>query len=438
MPRKKLTAGRVRDFKCPEETMQVFLWDSEVPGLGVRATHGVKAFIFQGRLDGKTIRLTIGDVKTWAIDSTEPGIPGARQEARRLQGLIDQGVDPRIEKKERLAEQEAKKEKSIRNEITLGEIWPIYLGAQQNRWSARHLADHNRIAHPGGKKLKRGKGKTKPGALASLMHLRLSELTPETIRLWATEEAAKRGTQTRIAFDALRACINWTSDHPEYKGLAFIDACSSRIKREVLPKKLAKQDCLQREQLKVWFEAVRGLFNPVISAYLQALLLTGARREELAGLKWEDVDFKWQGLTIHDKVEGLRMIPLTPYVAFLLSPLPRRNSFVFSSPAAASGRLQEPRIPHNKALAVAGIEGLTLHGLRRSFGTLAEWVEVPAGVVAQIMGHKPSATAEKHYRRRPLDLLRMWHVKIEYWILKQAGIEQPCFSDKGVRIVKPS
>ena len=130
-------------------------------------------------------------------------------------------------------------------------------------------------------------------------------------------------------------------------------------------------------------------------------------------------------MTIHDKVEEDRSIPLTPYVASLLTPLPRRNKWVFSSPAAKTGRLQEPRIPHNKALAIAGIEHLTLHGLRRSFGTLSEWVEVPTGVVAQIMGHKPSATVEKHYRRRPLDLLRMWHVKIEEWILEQAGIEQP-------------
>ena len=51
--------------------------------------------------------------------------------------------------------------------------------------------------------------------------------------------------------------------------------------------------------------------------------------------------------------------------------------------------------------------------------------EVPAGIVAQIMGHKPSAIAEKHYRQRPLDLLRMWHTKIEGWMLEQAGIQQP-------------
>jgi integrase len=65
---------------------------------------------------------------------------------------------------------------------------------------------------------------------------------------------------------------------------------------------------------------------------------------------------------------------------------------------------------------------LTLHGLRRSFKSLTEWQEVPVGVVAQIMGHKASATAEKHYTVRPLELLALHHNKIEAWILEQAGI----------------
>ncbi|WP_297575089.1 hypothetical protein [uncultured Deefgea sp.] len=43
--------------------------------------------------------------------------------------------------------------------------------------------------------------------------------------------------------------------------------------------------------------------------------------------------------------------------------------------------------------------------------------------MAQITGHKSSATAEKHYKRRPLDLLRKWHKKIEKWFLKQAKIK---------------
>ena len=59
---------------------------------------------------------------------------------------------------------------------------------------------------------------------------------------------------------------------------------------------------------------------------------------------------------------------------------------------------------------------------------------MPAGVVAQIQGHKPSATAERHYRRRPLDLLRMWHIRIETWVLKEAGLEQPAEHSEPVRL----
>lgn len=193
---------------------------------------------------------------------------------------------------------------------------------------------------------------------------------------------------------------------------------------EAVPRSKAKEgDCLQREQLGPWFKAVRGLSNPVHAVYLQALLLTGARREEMANLRWQDVDSQWGSLTIADKVEGQRVIPLTPYVSCLLASLPRRNDWVFSSPAAKSGRLQEPRMAHQRVLDISGLPHITIHGLRRSFGTLCEWIEMPAGIAAQIMGHKPSALAEKHYRRRPLDLLRQWHTKAEAWILEQGGVQ---------------
>jgi hypothetical protein len=54
------------------------------------------------------------------------------------------------------------------------------------------------------------------------------------------------------------------------------------------------------------------------------------------------------------------------------------------------------------------------------------------------MGHKPSATVEKHYRQRPLDLLRVWHTKIEAWILEEAGIKFSAKeqSTKGMQRVK--
>lgn len=48
---------------------------------------------------------------------------------------------------------------------------------------------------------------------------------------------------------------------------------------------------------------------------------------------------------------------------------------------------------------------------------------MPAGITAQIHGHKPQRVREKYYIRRPLDLLCIWHSKIEVWVLEQAGIE---------------
>lgn len=65
---------------------------------------------------------------------------------------------------------------------------------------------------------------------------------------------------------------------------------------------------------------------------------------------------------------------------------------------------------------------MSIHGLRRSFASLAEWVEMPRGVIAQIMGHKPSATAERHYIRRPVELLGKYLTSYEAWLLEQAGL----------------
>jgi len=108
-------------------------------------------------------------------------------------------------------------------------------------------------------------------------------------------------------------------------------------------------------------------------------------------------------------------VPATPYLLHLLSALPRRNAFVFAGLRAET--IANPTELHARACKAAGIDGLTLHGLRRSFKSLTEWLEIPAGVVAQLMGHKPSATAEKHYTVRPLDLLRVHHERLRrgFW-----------------------
>jgi len=428
MAKVKFTAGRIDTFQCESGKNQSFLWDAVAPGLGVRATaNGAKAYMFQAKLNGAAIRITIGAPETWSIQD-------AQAEARRLKVMIDNGQDPRQVKADAIAADAARlaanasqaverAAQARRDSVTLGAVWPVYVAARRGKWSDWHIRDHENVARVGGEPKKRGKGLTEAGPLTALSAARLVDLSGKRIGEWLAVEAKVRPTQAALAFRLLSVFVNWCESTDEYAGLVPAGACKARQVRDEMPSKNAKEnDSLQREQLAPWFAAVRGMGNQVQSAYLQTLLLTGARRRELSALRWDDVDFQWQRLTIRDKVEGERTIPLTPYVAQLLVTLPRCNQWVFASPASANGQLTEPTPGHKRALIAAGLPDMTLHGLRRSFGTLAEWTEAPTGVVAQIMGHKPSAIAEKHYRQRPIDLLRMWHIKIEQWMLTQAGL----------------
>lgn len=464
MAKINFTAPRVAEFRCPAGKAQAFLWDSGCPGLGLRATpNGKAAFVFQAPFEGRDVRIAIGKPDAWTL-------PDARAKARELQREIDEGRDPRQIKRDAVAARAAATEKAAQDEstaraqaITVSDAWATYLAERKEHWGETHYRDHIKLARAGGEVAKRGtrgRGTTIAMPLHALMGLRLIDLDSATVEAWAAREAKTRPTSARLAWRLLKVFLNWCAEHAQYATLvAGKNAAGTRKSREALGKPKAKTDALLREQLPAWFRAVRGISNPTITAALQTMLLTGARPNEVLTMRWDDLNLQWRGLTIRDKVEGARVIPLTPYVSALLAALPRRNAFVFASTravsmapknlerraqravskgeslpegdvvqASASGHITEPRSHHTCACSAAGIDGLTLHGLRRSFKSLSEWLEAPVGVVAQLMGHKPSATAERHYTVRPLDLLRVHHERIEAWILEQADIEFPAAS----------
>ena len=424
------TAGRVEAFKCETGKGQSILWDGKSAGLGLRATAaGAKSYIFQTKLHGKTLRLTIGDVRTYTISK-------AQAEANRLKALTDQGIDPRELAKSQKEESEAKAAEEKSKELLVSEVWSEYLEYQKDKmkrphiergkkWGARHLKDHENLSQAGGEERKRSKEKTKAGVLYPLMSMRMADITAEALKDWQKVEASTRANNARQGFEIFRAFWRWCSIRPEYANLINVNAVESKELRDEVPSRKSKRfDVLDRAQLKPWFKAVTSLNSPVAKAYLQALILTGARREEMANLQWADVDFQWNVLWLKDKVEEQgRKIPLTPYLRSLIEPLPRRNEWVFSSPSSKEGRYIDPSVSHHRVLSLAQLPPVTIHGLRRTFASLAEWVEMPVGIVAEIMGHKPSATAEKHYKSRPIELLGIWHTKYEAWILEQAGIE---------------
>jgi integrase len=421
----ELTAGLIERLRCPPDKTQAFLRDTKAPALRVRVTaNAAKSYVFEAKLQRQTLRRTIGDVRAWSIDD-------ARAEANRLRVLVDNGMDPRELERQQQAAREAKKAAATAEAVSVQDAWDDYLQARKGLWGARHYADHVAKAKAGGQEAKRGtrgRGVTVAGPLHPLMGLMLRDLTPAVIGAWAAEQAKTRPTAARLAWRLLKGFLGWCAEQQAYAAIVSAqNPAKGKAIRELLGKANVKQDVLQRGQLEAWFAAVRQLSNPMAAAYLQTLLLTGARPGEVLAMRWADVNTKWNGLTIRDKVEGVRVIPLTPYVAQLLSALPRVNEWVFASPSRAptlvNKTMSKPHKQHESACAVAGLEGLTLHGLRRSFKSLTEWQEMPAGVVAQLMGHKPSATAEKHYTVRPLELLAQHHDRIEAWILQQAHVE---------------
>jgi integrase len=327
--------------------------------------------------------------------------------------------------KERQAAAEiAKAEAATAQALTVGAIWPRYLAEgrpkRKDAWKPGYRASLDVMAAPGGVPKKRGKGMTRPGPLHPLLSLALVEVTEDALQEWFEREAKAGRHQATRALMMFRGFLRWCAARPEFRQLVNRDAGKAPAILENLPANTKRTDAIEAAQLPGWWQGVGQLRNRTASIYLKALLLTGARKEELAGLMWNRVDFQWRKLTIADKVAHTRTIPLSPYLAQQLMTLKRTNGFVFAS-AGKAGRIADSRASHAKALLSAGIDGLTIHGLRRSFSLLGEAAGAPAGAIAQVMGHAPSATAEG-YRPRSLDALRPYLERIEAHILEQAGI----------------
>lgn len=467
-----LTAGAIERLQCPAGKSQAFLRDSKSPSLRVRATppstrnpEGVKAFVFEAKLKGENLRITIGDVRAWTIDA-------ARVEANRLRVLVDQGTDPRQLEREKDAAAVLKQAQEAAKAVTFGEAWTTYVEARKAHWADSGYVSHTSAAHLGGEPRKRWKGKlTIAGPLAPLVPMRVADVTSDVLIELVRSEQAKsppRMGNVRSAMNLASVFFNWCMADKRFKDIVKENPADNKELREMLPPKGTRSDVLEREQLAAWFEHVRQIPNPVISACLQCILLTGVRRDELLTLSWQNVDLRWNKMTVKDKIHPTRTLPLTPYVKHLLQGLPRVNEWVFPSIRSvssdekhihrrnryneaqgnttneirglvirsASGHIEEPAAAHRAACEAAGIV-LTIHGLRRSFATLSEWVDMPAGMAAQIQGHAPSGIREKHYIRRPLDIVREHHTRFEAWVLQNAGIDfKAPETEQQLRLVK--
>lgn len=137
---------------------------------------GAKSYIFETSLNGKTLRLTIGEVATYTIDD-------AQREAIAYKMQTNKGIDPRVVDAERIAGDIAKVSVIEADRLALAEVAAL-------EQSKRQLI----AANPGGAKPKIGKKTTKAAPLAALLKHPLHSITASTVQEWLEEECATRAT----------------------------------------------------------------------------------------------------------------------------------------------------------------------------------------------------------------------------------------------------
>ncbi len=139
-------------------------------------------------------------------------------------------------------------------------------------------------------------------------------------------------------------------------------------------------------------------------AWLRPILLvaydTGMRKSEVLNLRWSQLDLKAGAVRLEaedTKTEEPRVVYLTDRVLGMVKGLPRRLhcDFVFVNPA--TGRpWQDLQGAMERAREAAGLEGLWVHDLRRSFVTQARRSGLPESVVARFSGHRTHAVFKRY------------------------------------------
>ena len=405
----------IEKLECTSNPNASFYWDSSTSGFGVKVTpNNKKTYIFQGRVGSTTRRITIGNIKDWRLTD-------AREKAKELAVMCTQGIDPKVEKDKRIKSDQEYLKTEKRKETLFKEAWNIYLEENKERWRERTYLDHLLLSKGGFDESK--KFNYKPQPIFELLEEKLSNLDNNYFSDWL-QNNSYRETSAGKAFRLVRAFLNWCEEDDRFQGIAPANAIKSKKVRSKVKPIQARKDCLLKEQLEIWFSTVLKSQNKALATFYMCCLLTGARKDEFLSLKWDDLDFRWKTIQLKDKVEDSgRTIPMTKYVEKLLRDIEKISDspYIFSSNTSATGYIVNPYKEFKKICNEIDIQ-LTIHGLRRSFKSLAEWVDIPVGVTAQISGHKPSALAEKHYTVRPMDMLRGHLQKYENWVLEQAKI----------------
>ena len=134
-------------------------------------------------------------------------------------------------------------------------------------------------------------------------------------------------------------------------------------------------------------EALLRAANPTLRVYIRAALQTGARRSELARLRWADADLKRRTITFPQTKNGdRRVVPMTETLAGVIESLPRNIDLQ----ARVFPRCEPHVITRSFGRLVKrlGLSDLTFHDLRHDAASTLTMAGVPQRTIMEILGHR--------------------------------------------------
>ena len=137
--------------------------------------------------------------------------------------------------------------------------------------------------------------------------------------------------------------------------------------------------------------------SAIATNIIRLLILTGARRNEIAGLQWSEVDIERSCLRLKDSKTGAKVIPLgAPAMQILSNLRPTVGSeYVFPATSGTSHFQGIKRI-WQAVRKDAGFQDLRLHDLRHSFASIGLASGDTLQIIGALLGHSNSRTTSRY------------------------------------------
>ncbi len=382
--------------------------DSLLTGFQLVVTNASKIYRVRAKLKGasnKVVKVIIGKHgDPWTVNQ-------AREAAHKYLLEIRQGINPNDRRREEQAKNELTKKQRLaeqkRQSITMQIAFDDYLKNKKLKASTiySYRCDLEKC-------------------LTDWLDMPITEITPVMVHERHKEISKHHPGQANHVMRILRAVLNYVSEnHLEDHGIPLIINNPvrrlSKTKRwNVLP---PRQDIIHDHQLKDWLAAVKKLENPIVADYLLFTLFTGLRKEEAAGLLWENVNFSTRGFTVKDtKNRRDHTLPLTNTTFSLLKrrESQKENKYVFPGRGQA-GYLKDIRHYLGLVKQESGVD-FKIHTLRRTFTTIAARM-LPDYMVRRLTNHIDKSDTTQGYVVLETEKMREPLKQIEKHILKLGG-----------------